>query len=359
MSDSREGAGPPRNSPSFSLPEMLSERCVHSLIGNASCRACIDACPRQAWVLGDEALGLAIDLCDGCGLCAPDCPQQAISVQKFPLLKLWNKSGAAFVACEISGVSGRSGILPCVHSIGYRDILDIYRLGIRNFALSTGNCRACARGNGVYLPKRIETLNRALAATESPPIHVNSLTSEEWSRLSQALAEIESGPRLSRRGFFRSLATADEGADSKISELLGRQHTGFKPVGELLPDQSPSALWPSVPSIYGTVCTGCDACVKLCPHSAILLSKSEDQICYRIEPEHCTGCGICTDVCEHDAILLESWAMQQQPAIPLMELTCIVCGVLFKLPEARADSLKNRCPVCSKKNRQKLFQVIE
>ena len=60
------------------LPEVLAERCVHSLIERATCRRCVDACPTEAWVIDDERLGIDPARCDGCGLCAPACPQAAI-----------------------------------------------------------------------------------------------------------------------------------------------------------------------------------------------------------------------------------------------------------------------------------------
>ena len=47
------------------------------------------------------------------------------------------------------------------------------------------------------------------------------------------------------------------------------------------------------------VCTGCGACLKVCPHKAI---KGEEKKPYRINLDLCTKCGSCIDVCKFKAI---------------------------------------------------------
>jgi len=46
-------------------------------------------------------------------------------------------------------------------------------------------------------------------------------------------------------------------------------------------------------------CTGCGACVKACPESAITGEKKEPRL---INQELCIKCGACYDVCKFDAI---------------------------------------------------------
>ena len=43
------------------LPEIDADACVYATFDQANCKACVDACPRQAWVLDDDALGLDAD----------------------------------------------------------------------------------------------------------------------------------------------------------------------------------------------------------------------------------------------------------------------------------------------------------
>jgi ferredoxin len=60
------------------IPEIIPERCVHSLCEVAACTRCVDACPRHAWILDDASLRIDTKLCDGCGLCISACPEAAL-----------------------------------------------------------------------------------------------------------------------------------------------------------------------------------------------------------------------------------------------------------------------------------------
>jgi len=50
--------------------------------------------------------------------------------------------------------------------------------------------------------------------------------------------------------------------------------------------------------VDATRCTGCGACVKVCPVGAIALMDGKA----RVDEELCTGCGACVGVCPEDAI---------------------------------------------------------
>jgi Fe-S-cluster-containing hydrogenase component 2 len=49
------------------------------------------------------------------------------------------------------------------------------------------------------------------------------------------------------------------------------------------------------------LCTGCGACVEVCPVEAISLSNGKAQI----EGDKCVDCGVCVGECPTDAISLE------------------------------------------------------
>jgi len=52
-------------------------------------------------------------------------------------------------------------------------------------------------------------------------------------------------------------------------------------------------------SVNAENCTGCDACLKACPHMAITGEKKKP---HKINQDLCTKCGICKDVCKFEAI---------------------------------------------------------
>ena len=49
-------------------------------------------------------------------------------------------------------------------------------------------------------------------------------------------------------------------------------------------------------------CTGCGACVEVCPVGAIALVDGKA----RVDEELCTGCGACVDACPESAIPMAS-----------------------------------------------------
>lgn len=49
-------------------------------------------------------------------------------------------------------------------------------------------------------------------------------------------------------------------------------------------------------------CTGCGACLKLCPQQAI---QGEPKNPHTIDPSTCIRCGVCRDACPYEAIMVK------------------------------------------------------
>lgn len=343
----------------MTLPRTLAERCVYSLLETASCQACVDACPRDAWLLDDDALGLDLEACDGCGLCRPACPEGAIDFNLPIALRTSGNQRIGMAACEYSGVEQAQGILPCLHALGLQEILRLYQRGVEQLIVAMGDCDDCPRGRVRRLEQRIASLNESLQQSGHSPFLLIQKTGLEWTAYQQPLEQAPAGPLVSRRGFLRAFVDADGPAVSSLSLFLGAEGELFDPLAQLLPDREDDAILPRVPVIEPQRCSGCDACIRVCPHQALYLEQDAVEPAYRLQASGCTGCGLCVDVCDQDAVSIQRWVVQRQRSIPLRQATCPSCGAPFHEPESVCQAPASRCRICSQTQHQRnLHQVL-
>ncbi|NTV88621.1 MAG: 4Fe-4S binding protein [Burkholderiaceae bacterium] len=342
----------PDGMPVARCAEIDSARCVHARIEIASCHACQDACPRAALTLTDDALTLDTGRCDGCGLCLPACPEAAIRVgDKPPLRRLQDGGLAILAACEKSGLAG-AGVVPCLHALGVSDLLAAARNGARDWLLAHPDCRTCGRGQAAGLSTALACANALLADRGRHAMLVTRLPPDAWDSLRAATRDPKATATVSRRAFFRTLV-------SEASQTLADAGSGidpaprFVPPGALLPEGDGRLPWCII--LDAAECTGCDACVRSCPHAAITLGHQPE--CYRLHARQCTGCGVCVDVCEAGAVKLAAFARPEQHSLALRPGRCRACGSPFHVPHEKTGEL---CPVCSRVNHPRLlFQVID
>lgn len=340
------------------LPDILGERCVHAIIETASCRACVDSCPQGAWLLDDDALRLNTEACDGCGLCIPACPERAIHACHELIIGQWQDSAIALCACEVAQSSHTEGVIPCIHAIGLQEILRLYNKGVTQWGVTTADCDNCARGKNTHLLERVDVLNRSLKQSGHIEIRINCLSCTQWHGLKNKLGEFTAGPQLSRRGFLTGLVSTSVRQGMELFGLFHAEQGATLPPGQLLP-HSAKTVWPCLPVIDGTLCNGCDACAKLCPHQAIHLEVADGRPSYQLNPQNCTGCGICLDVCDQQAVALYGWTEQEQKECLLAHFKCTCCGNPLHVPAKRAGKPEAVCRICSQKNHNKnLYQVL-
>ncbi len=343
----------------MNLPTVVAERCVHTRIETASCRACVDACPQRAWVIDDEQLGIDAERCDGCNLCVAACPEGAVQAQVQPALRDTTVGSAALLACRPTGLDVSEGLVPCVHALGLSSLLDLYRTGVRALSICTAGCDDCGRGGATRLQARIERVNALLTQRDLPRIHYEPLDADAWLQRLNHLSPAR-GPALSRRQFLRH-ATRDvlgvyqqsQGQDPIVDAPL-------IPPGQLIPARATGQPVPFAVAIDDRRCNACHACANLCPHGAISL-QTDDQgrnTAYRLSADACTGCGICADVCDQDAISIHPWATPPSSTVELTQRRCQACGSSFELPAQHADT--KWCRICAARNHHTLlYQVLE
>ncbi|RTZ73091.1 MAG: hypothetical protein DSZ02_08000 [Gammaproteobacteria bacterium] len=344
------------------LPEIDGEACVHAQIEQAHCSACVEACPRGAWVLDEDALGLDTEACDGCGLCIPDCPTGALHIHMPWVVRLLGGNPIALFACEHSEARVDDATLPCIHALGIRQLLLLYSAGIRYLLLSTGDCQGCDRCAEDRLGTRLGQLNLALKERHHAPMKALERSPGIFVSLYRSDEVIPHGTRLGRREFLRG-GTERLREQLAVLDPLNRPDARRLPPGELLPDAAGEAFhWPWVPVIDEAHCNGCDACAKLCPTGALSVQTGDQEKppCYHLVPAACTGCGICSSACEQKAVTVHAWEVPVKDRVVLAEHTCRACGNRFHLPEETPDAGETLCPICRQTNHaSRLFQVLQ
>lgn len=329
-------------------PGLDAARCVHSAIETASCQACVNLCPRDAWRLHDEALTFDAGQCDGCALCRAACAPAAITIARAPARREVAGTPALLAACDRAVAGIGAGRVGCLHGIALRDLLREYRAGWRVWLLARGDCATCPRAGAESLEERIAKLNAALRQRGQVALRTRELTAATWLDL---LAE-DADRQAARRGFFQALARRPLGV------ALGDVSTA-----EAAPEHAPpgrqlaasvTAILPWAPVITAERCIACHACARVCPEGAIRLV--EEAPAYRIDAAACSGCRLCSDVCPREAVRVSAWSTPGADRLDLTARRCPACGVTYHAPAGQAPE---KCWICAARPASgRLYQVM-
>jgi Pyruvate/2-oxoacid:ferredoxin oxidoreductase delta subunit len=265
-----------------------------------------------------------------------------------------------FYACEYTGLpSAEPGIIACLHAVGARDLLQLYRNGFRHLIVASADCDACGRSQETAFEDAVERLNQLLSSRDLAEISLHVLSARKWRSMLSTAMRADKGSPLDRRRFLHRVLRAGFEEGIKTTPLVQFQQENGSPLGSMLPRVSDQDVMPFVPVIDPQVCNGCDACVRICPQQALVLRQSDDVANYVSYAERCTGCGICKDVCAQDAV--DVFSLQAQPTrqVPLMDFSCRICGAPVHVPSQRPQE-DRVCRICARVNHYKnLYQVLE
>ena len=327
-------------------PVFNEARCVHSHAAGASCSACADVCPNGALTLGEDALELDVDACDGCALCVAACPQEVID-SKFGRIDVASlrKGATAYLACERSGVARDRQSMPCVHALSWRHALRLHRAGVREIAAVVGDCHNCP-ARSARLEHTMVHVNEVLSTSRLPGLQFRYLEKTQWEIEVRGVSPAD-GISSRRRAFLRRFVDPvgveqESEVPATVATLLGES---------VLVD----GVYPAVPLIDRERCDGCDACVRVCRTGALALIEDEAKPRYSVDASRCTGCNLCSDVCQPHAVSVSRWTTSTQRMVDLNLQRCPRCGVAYHAPKLRPDNLCNICATTH--HRRNLFQV--
>lgn len=194
----------------------------------------------------------------------------------------------------------------------------------------------------------LRSFNQLLASRGLPQMMMRrgAPTKAAEARIKRARDEaIEVAPR---RSLLRGMgqAPAPTSGSAALAEL------------QAIRAKAPDALFAAVPVIDAKTCTGCDACLQICPREVLTqINDSKGDTYYHIDPPACDACGLCEDLCLFGAIRLAT--MVNAPAdIPLTTWVCSACGVPARAPKVQRRE-PGLCDICKTNGQhKKLFQVL-
>ena len=274
----------------------------------STCRRCVEICPQAAVRLDDPGISIERTRCDGCMLCVSACPSGGLEAQRLDLLSVGAKlmrPVQPVLACTRIPEAKAHGRICCL-GVLCEQLLALLALMLPQphpLQLNLSGCGGCSnRGIVGVLRRRIQAVNAVVGAQRLVAV-------EDQNRLEYAPIGYD------RRGFFGAVAQAARDAALEIyrgsgdpapsrygAKYVPRRRELLRRAVDLLPeDRRRLAARLFAPSIrIGESCSGCSACIALCPTGALGANEALPPVAW--VRSRCTGCMLCGEFCPVGAV---------------------------------------------------------
>ena len=347
------------------VPRLRAARCVRRRRADDDCRACLLACPHQAlWFDADGTWRLHAAACDGCGACASACPSQAIDAPGIDLAALrraWRDRELVTLGCREGGPDAAVR-LPCLAGL-HPESLASALLGRPStpVRLDLSACGCCAKG--ALRPVIEAQARQAVAYVQrlgvAPDVHIaDGTTGREGGSDGRARP-------ISRRELFqvahtrgcelvaRGIATlADDTASGSAlphrAALLAAARKHVTAAADEADELSVLGAF-FVDWKVADACDGCQEadrprCLGACPNGAWRLGSAGAEAVLSHDAASCSGCGACRRSCPRSALEPQP-APLRADAGRLAKRTFALarCRICRQRPTKGADGLCGNC----------------
>lgn len=339
------------------------------------CRACATACPAKVLDVTVERVALA-DGCLHCGRCMAACPTEALQLDGFTLAEL--PPGRQPIEVECAKVradrrAAHSVQVPCLGGLSAGRIAAMHEAaGDRGVVLvDRGWCGRCSAGGGLAHPaaaaleRVVLWLDAVHDPRPAPRMQSRPLPAEQMpAQIPLPDTPVDQGPSVSRRQFFRTLASDPVGRTRNATPMGSDGRAAFpgsqrreSPERRRLLDALdaaaargktalPDEFFPRV-SVIG-LCADHRVCSAACPTGALKVVAGDASASLRFASAACIGCGACARSCPEGALMVEPHGGERAPSVLARheQKVCSSCGDIFT-----PRSGEVACLACSKTQR--------
>jgi len=272
----------------------------------ARCAACVLACPYGALTRSDGHIVVRSERCTGCGICVAACSRHAFVLNGAAL----DASGAAVAQLvdAANDIPGAGVAVVCEQAP------EPPLVGDRWLAMRVPSLEMVSSGWLLQLASAgvaVRLVGCDDAACRQRGRALEQFTADLWEALAAAGISPGAGPTPPHRSSARGPASPV--LEIELSEPEATVGA-LESIGALRADRAhwraagPGCALGHV-DIDPNGCSGCEACVAVCPTSALQSGRDEHgSLRLTFDPRRCTACGACVNSCPESVVTLQRQA---------------------------------------------------